>query len=140
MFGTLMVRYKVPQVFECLNRRDVEGFLQNWTDDGVFYYPGDLPISGEVRGKETIGRWFTNVFEQFPEIRFIVRDLYIRDGFSFTGNNSVAVRLDVEGRNRHGREYKVHYMTLIHLRGGKAYRAQDFPFNYEAIKEAWREQ
>lgn len=139
MLGTLITRSMVRKAFACLNQRDIEAFLFYWADDAVYHYPGKLSVSGRIEGKEAIRTWFSRLLALYPELVFRVISMYVKDIFSLTPSNSVAVESRIEGVRRDGFKYVNTYVTLIHIKGGKVVLAQDFPFDFDAAKEGWGE-
>lgn len=129
MIGTLIARKALAGAFNALNRHDLATFMSAWRDDGVFIYPGDIPESGTFQGKSAVEGWFRRFFEQFPEIRFDVHDICVRNIFDLAGTNVAAVHWDVHLTNRKGRKGDNSGVTLISIRGGKVCHVKDFIFD-----------
>src|SRR4051812_8390522 len=121
MIGTIIARRAVARSFLALSNHDLAAFMKPWRDDGEFIYPGDIPsVSGVFKGKAAVEGWFAHFFEQFPSIRFDVRDVCMRNIFDFVGTNVVAVHWDVDQTNRDGFSSRSSGVTIIHLQWGKA--------------------
>lgn len=129
MIGALIARKSIAQAFEAMNRHDLSAFMANWSDDGVFIYPGDIPESGTFQGKEEVESWFCKFFEQFPKIQFNIQDICVRNIFAFTGTNVVAVHWNIQLTNREGREGQNSGVTVISIKGGKVFQVKDFIFD-----------
>jgi steroid delta-isomerase-like uncharacterized protein len=54
--------------FEAIARRDVDGMLEHWQEDGVV----DLVPIGILRGREQIGEFFRELFAAFPDSEMTV--------------------------------------------------------------------
>src|SRR3954463_10745178 len=54
--------------FEALARRDADGMLEHWTDDGVV----DLVPLAVLRGRAQIGGFFRELFAAFPDLETTV--------------------------------------------------------------------
>jgi steroid delta-isomerase-like uncharacterized protein len=54
--------------FEAIARRDVDGMLEHWQEDGVV----DLVPIGILRGREQIGEFFSEMFAAFPDSEMTV--------------------------------------------------------------------
>jgi len=139
MIGAAISKFLSRRAFDCLNRKDVEGFLSHWHDDAVFHYPGTLAVSGDITGKEAIRAWFTKLFERFPTISFKVKGIYVRDIFALGPSNAVAVEFDMDATLEDGRSYTNNYVVLLQIRGGKTVDVREFSFDYETLKKSWGE-
>jgi ketosteroid isomerase-like protein len=129
MIGVLLAKRAIVGSFDALNRHDLPRFLSGWRDDGVFIYPGEVPESGSFQGKSAVEAWFRRFFEQFPKIRFEIREICFRNGFDLTGNNVAAVHWDLQLTNREGRTGKNSGVTVVTIRGGKVLAAKDYLFD-----------
>jgi ketosteroid isomerase-like protein len=138
MIGALIAKKAIANAFEAMNRHDLSGFMARWRDDGVFIYPGEIPASGTFQGKSAVEGWFRNFFEQFPRIQFDVQDICVRNIFTLTGNNVVAVHWNIQLTNRDGREGQNSGVTVISIKGGKVSLVKDFIFDLgENFKLNW---
>mgnify|MGYP001767737377 CR=1 FL=1 len=138
MIGAVLAKKAIADAFECLNRHDLLRFMAFWRDDGAFIYPGEIPQSGIFEGRKAVEGWFRGFFEQFPKIRFDIKDICVKNIFAFTGNNSVAVHWDIYLTNRDGREGINSGVTVIYIKGSKVARAKDYIFDlWENFKRNW---
>ena len=113
-----MLRKAIAGYFKALNRRDLRKFMSAWQDDGVFIYPGEIPASGTFNGKSAVGGWFRNFFDQFPSIKFDVKDICVHSLFSFIGWKFVAaVHWNIQVTNRSGRTSQNNGVTVISMTG-----------------------
>jgi len=129
MIGTLVARKALAGAFDAMNRHDLPTFMSAWRDDGVFLYPGDIPESGTFEGRSAVEGWFRHFFEQFPQIRFDIQDLCVRNLFDLSGTNAVAVHWNLQLTNREGRVGRNSGVTIVHLRRGKVSLVKDFIFD-----------
>jgi ketosteroid isomerase-like protein len=138
MIGALLARRAMADAFEALNRHDLPKFMSGWRDDGAFIYPGDVPASGTFEGKSAVEGWFRNFLDQFPKIQFDIQDICVRNIFDLIGNNVVAVRWNIHVTNRDGRVGQNSGVTVISIKGGKAFLAQDYIFDQgQELKLYW---
>lgn len=138
MIGALIAKSKLAGAFDAMNRHDLPKFMAGWREDGTFVYPGDVPESGVFQGKAAVESWFRHFFEQFPTIKFEIRDICFRNPFDFTGTNVAAVHWSVELKNRGGRVGKNSGVTVLDIRGAKAFYVKDFIFDLgENFRAYW---
>ena len=138
MIGALIAKNKVSSAFDALNRRDFSAFLSAWRDDCVFIYPGDISVSGKMEGKASIKNWFQNFMEQFPKIKFTLKNICVENIFDFVGTNVVMAHWDVDLTNRDGKEIQNSGVTVINIKLGKASLVIDYIFDTgDKFKTAW---
>ncbi len=138
MIGALIARKAIAGSFDALNRHDLTKFMSSWRDDGVFVYPGEISSSGTFRGKSAVESWFRNFFDQFPSIKFDLKNICVRDIFAFGGTNVVAVHWDIQLTNRGGRVGQNSGVTVVSINGGKVVMAKDYIFDLgENFKLNW---
>ena len=138
MIGALIAKKKVSSAFDALNRRDFSAFLSAWRDDCVFIYPGDISVSGKMEGKATIKNWFQNFMEQFPKIKFTLKNICVENIFDFVGTNVVMAHWDVDLTNRDGKEIQNSGVTVINIKLGKASLVIDYILDTgDKFKTAW---
>ena len=138
--GAVIAKKKVTAAFDLINQRNLTAFLADWADDAIFFYPGDLSISGKIEGKKAITEWFQKFLEQFPKIHFTVKNVYVQNIFALGGTNVVAVETAVALTNREGKDFQNKVVSVINLHKGKAVLGRDYLFDTEMLKEAWGEE
>ena len=138
MIGAFIAQMKVRSAFEALNQRDFPAFSAAWRDDCVFIYPGDIEASGKYEGRAAIEKWFTNFLDQYPKIKFTVKNICVDNVMDFVGTNVVAAHWDIDLTNRDGKKFKNSGVTVIEIKFGKALYVKDFLFNTGATwKASW---
>ena len=138
MIGALIAKNKVSSAFDALNRRDFSAFLSAWRDDCVFIYPGDISVSGKMEGKASIENWFQNFMDQFPKIKFTLKNICVENIFDFVGTNVVMAHWDVDLTNRDGKEIQNSGVTVINIKLGKASLVIDYILDTgDKFKTAW---
>lgn len=138
MIGAVIAKRKIPAAFAALNRRDIDSFLKDWSDDGTFIYPGQIAPSGEHVGIVAVRAWFENLLAQFPELRFTVTAVSASRLLDMTGTNTIIAEWQIEVTNHDG--YTAHNTgtTSVALRRGKAVLAKDYIFDTgEVWLKAW---
>ena len=138
MIGALIAKKAIANSFEALNQHDLSKFMSSWREDGVFFYPGEISESGTFQGKSAVESWFQNFFDQYPEIKFDIQDICVRNISALTGTNVVAVHWNIQLKNRDGREGQNSGVTVINIKGGKVFLVKDFIFDLgENFKRNW---
>jgi len=139
MIGTIIARSKIRSAFKALNNHDINTFIADWRDDAVFIYPGDMSVSGEIKGKKAIQEWFKKYMEQYPQLKFTIKHICFSNIFDMTGTNHAAVEWDVSVKNRDGKEIQNSGVTTIQLKLAKAILIRDYYFDVDKLKEGWGE-
>jgi steroid delta-isomerase-like uncharacterized protein len=103
--------------FDAIARRDVEGMLEHWKDDGVV----DLVPLGILRGRDEIAAFFTELFTAVPDMETTVmrvaaseHDVAIewRMSGNFTGG-------PFQGVEPNGRSIELRGVDMIEIADGK---------------------
>jgi len=103
--------------FDALGRRDVDGMLEHWTEDGVV----DLVPVGILRGQDEIAAFFRERFAAFPDAETTVTRLA-------AGQNEVAVEWRMtatftgapfQGVEATGRPLELRGVDMIEIAEGK---------------------
>lgn len=129
MIGTLLARRAVAKAFAAINRKDLDEFMSDWANDGVFVYPGDIPQSGHHKGKENVRSWFVGFFEQFPGLTFDVKGVCAEKSFDMFGDNVLVAYWELALHNRDGRDGINSGATVLTIKGGKVVRAIDYIYD-----------
>jgi steroid delta-isomerase-like uncharacterized protein len=80
------VEERIRSYFEAMDRRDVEGMLEHWAEDGV----EDMVPVGVIRGRDELRASFTAQFASMPDMRTTITRL-------IAGEQSCAVEWRIEG-------------------------------------------
>jgi ketosteroid isomerase-like protein len=139
MIGAIIVKSKVRSAFAALNRRDLPAFLSGWAEDATFIYPGNLSASGKLEGKKAIEGWFRKYLEQFPTLKFTLKNVSVQNIFALGGTNVVAVEWDINLTNREGKDFQNSGVTIISVKKGRVILVCDYIFDTEVLKRAWGE-
>ena len=103
--------------FDAVNRRDVDGMLEHWTEDGVV----DLVPIGILRGQDEIAAFFRDMFAAFPDAETTVARVA-------AGQNEVAVEWRMtatftgapfQGIEPTGRPVELRGVDMIEIADGK---------------------
>lgn len=137
MIGAALAQKKVGPVFEALSRRDLVKFLSTWAEDATWTFPGNIPISGETKGKKAIETCFTKYLEHYPKINFTVKDVFVSNIFAMGPTNNMAVEWDITLTNREGKVIHNSGVSIIRIKGGKAVNIKEYLFNTVILKESW---
>jgi len=138
MIGAIMAKRKARASFECLNRRDIEGFLADWAEDAHMIHPGDVPgISGEMEGKEAAREWLQKFLDRFPGIAFSLTSVCVENIFAFGGTNMVIAEWDIVLNGHQGQEWRNRGITVSSVRKGKVMQVRNYIFDAEVHRQAW---
>lgn len=80
------VEERIRSYFEAMDRRDVEGMLEHWAEDGL----EDMVPVGIIRGRDELRASFTAQFASMPDMRTTITRL-------IAGEQSCAVEWRIEG-------------------------------------------
>ena len=83
MIGAVIAKRRGSLAFDRLNRRELAKSMAAWADDATFTFPGNVPISGETKGKKAIEACFANMFEHLPRMNFTVKEVFVSNIFAF---------------------------------------------------------
>ncbi|MCK5551677.1 MAG: nuclear transport factor 2 family protein [Deltaproteobacteria bacterium] len=139
MIGAVIMQRKVRSAFDCLNRRDLPAFLLNWAEEATFIYPSTVSVGGKIEGKNAVAKWFQGFMEQFPKVKFTVKNVCVQNILSFGGTNVAAVEWDCTGINRDGMDFHNSGVIIINAKEGQVVWAREYIFDAEMLKLAWGE-
>ena len=139
MLGSLIAKQKVRSAFSYFNDRNMEKFLSFWADDAMFIYPGDVSVSGMVKGKTAIEAWFTHLMDAGPSVHFTLKSIALENIFDVVGTNVVCAEWENTVTNRAGTKMVVHGVSVIRLKRGKITQVRDYIFDTEKLPLAWCE-
>ena len=139
MIGSIIAMRKVRSAYTKLNQGDVEAFFADWADEAEWNYPPDVSVFGSIKGKKSIVEWFRRWIDQYPKRKFVLRNVLVRDIFSFTATNVVAVEWDLSVTTKDGKDVEMQGVTVVEIKSFKAIRATDYFYNMASLKRAWGE-
>ncbi len=138
MLGAILAKRGVAGGYATMNRRDLRALMAEWHNDAVFTYPGDIPVSGTFKGKGVIEAWFRRYFEQFPEVRFEVLDICVKDMFDLIGNNVIIGHWNVQVTSREGQTGGWSGVSIFTLQRGKVVALTDIIFDVgDEFRRCW---
>ena len=137
MIGAVIAKRRAGSSFDALSRRDLTKFMADWAEDATWTLPGNIPISGETKGKKAIEACFAKMLENYPKMRFTVKEVFVSNIFALGATNNIAVEWDFTGTNREGKEFHNSGVSIIRVKGGKAVAVREHVFNTDIMKEAW---
>jgi len=89
--------------FDAFNRHDIDGVMQCFADDSVFYTVGGPEVYGSrIEGAEAIAKAFTSVWTAMPDAHwdhhshFVHGDRAVSE-WTFTGTNGDGTRVEAQG-------------------------------------------
>jgi ketosteroid isomerase-like protein len=126
MIGSIIAKKAVKAGYDALNERNIDKFMKVWADQSDWIYPDNLSVSGVFSGKNNVRKWFENLLEQFPQLKFTINHMGIGDIFAFSGNNVISCNWVMDVTNKSGHKSQKKGVTILTIRGGKVVRGEDF--------------
>ena len=139
MIGAVIAKRMTRSAFNALNRHDLAKSVAGLAEDATWIFPGNIPISGETKGKKAIEAAFAKWMERFPKINFTVKEVFVSNIFALGATNNIAAEWDSVDTNQEGKEFRNSGVTIIRLKGGKLVSMRDYIFHTDILKEAWGE-
>jgi len=137
MIGAIIGKKFVQSQYDLLNRGDITTFMKGIDEDATYIYPGDIPISGETKGKKAIEEWFHKVWEHFPKISITLKNIFVTNVSAFGSTNVFATEWVEDVTSHGGREFRFSGVTVIEVKKGKATYIREYIFDTEIEKIAW---
>lgn len=132
-----IARSRVYSNIEAINNGDMAGFLRDLDADATFEYPGGLPVSGKIEGREAIEKWFANWRETFPDIEFTIKNILLEKIFYLGRSNVVAIHWEAEITNKYGLKAKTSGVTVATIEGTKIAHVKDYIFDAHKLNKFW---
>jgi len=139
MIGALLFKLMAGSAIEALNRRDMNKIVSSFKDDAVFIYPGTLSVSGRYEGKKAIEEFFRKFFDQFTEIHFKTRSVYVKNIFGLGLSNTIALEWENRLTNRKGETYENCGVGTDKVSWGKVVFHHEYYFDTDTMRKAWGE-
>ncbi len=139
MIGAIIAKKKMRSAFANLNRRDLPAFLANVAEDSTYVVPGNISVSGTIKGKKNIEEWWKKFMEQFPKANFTLKNVFVQNIFAFSGTNVAAAEWDVVLTNREGADFQENGITVVNIKKGKIVLASVYKLDTEVMRKAWGE-
>lgn len=137
MIGAVLAKRAGRQAFAALNRKDLDGIVGAFRDDGVFEFPGHSALAGRFAGKQAVREWFARWFAEMAEIHFTLKHVSVEHIFALGASNTVHVEWELDETNSAGQRFHVTGMTSLTARGGKAVLVHDYIPDQDVLEQAW---
>ncbi len=111
-----IVRQKLTQNFEKLNRGDYPSIVKQFSVSPHHQVAGNSALGGERHTREGVGQWYERLFTIFPNIQFNVKDITIQ---GLPWNTAILVHFDVSATLQNGQPYTNSIEQKIMLKWGK---------------------
>ena len=139
MIGAILLKTMIERTgSQPINSRDVSALLAHWSNDAVLVYPGNMPFSGEIRGKPMLTAFFEIYMQQFPTLNFTPRHTFIDNIYALGVSNQLATEIDVCYTNRFGVTFENTVMSSLQIKGGKLVYDKDYYYDVDALNAAWQ--
>lgn len=139
MIGAVMAKRVARSSFDALNRRDLSKITANLAEDGTWIFPGNVPISGETKGKKAVEAAMANWMKHYPKINFTVKEVFVSNIFAIGATNNIAVEWDIVLSNLKGKEIRNSGVTIIKVKSGKTVAIKEYLFNTDILNDGWVE-
>jgi len=140
MIGTIIAKKSVYNAYKKLNSRDLTKFLADWENDATFSYPGNMLVSGEIKGKDAINEWFTRYLDQFSKINIALKHVCMENLFDFSGTNVISAEYESTVTKKDGQDYVYRGVSIITIKKGKTLSVRDYIFDLnDEFRSAWGE-
>lgn len=139
MIGALLFKLMAGSAMKTTNNRDIKKIVSNFKDDAIFVYPGRLSVSGRYEGKEAIEEFFHKFFDQFPEVHFTCRAVYVKNIFAVGLSNTIAIEWENRLTNRNGEILENSGISTTQIKWAKVARHHEYYFDLDTMRKAWGE-
>jgi ketosteroid isomerase-like protein len=120
----------VRNAYEAFSKGDMASLDQLFSDDIVFYVPGNFPLSGEYRSKKTVFEYFGQVAEQTGgTFRAEVRDI--------VASELGVVVLVTQHAEHNGKTVAIADQVLTQVQDGKVTEWRGYLSDPNAWDEFW---
>lgn len=137
MIGAVIAKRMARSGFDALNRHDLAKSMAGWAENATWTFPGNIPISGETKGKKAIEAAFAKWMERFPKINFTIKEVFVSNIFALGATNNIAAEWDIVEADREGKEFHNSGVTIIRVKGGKVVAIKEYIFDADSLEEAW---
>ena len=118
----------LADTFDAFNRHDIDGVMEHFAEDCVFYTLGGPDVFGtKIEGKDAIRAAFSNVWAGMPDASWGVHTHFVHEDravseWTFSGTNADGEKVEAQGAD------------LFTLRDGKIIVKQAFRKNRPTFK------
>jgi ketosteroid isomerase-like protein len=112
-----LVRRIARRQFGRINRHDIDGLVEPWTDQTANTMIGRHALSGTRHSIESGRRWFERLFRLFPDLRFEVKEV-MAAGWPWS-TTTVAVEWVERATTPTGEPYENKGVHVIRIEKGK---------------------
>lgn len=140
MIGAVIAKKMARSGFDTLNRHDLAEAMRGWAEDATWTFPGNIPISGEAKGKKEVEAAFSKWMERFPQINFTIKEVFVSNIFALGATNNIAVEWDLVEVDHEGKEFRNSGVTIIKVKGGKVVAIREYIFDNDSLEAAWKKQ
>ena len=136
MIGAIIAKKRARSVLDTLSRHDIDAFMAGLAEDCTFIFPGNLSVSGEIKGKEAVQEWYQNFFDRFPVTSFTLKNACVENIFALVGTNVLSIEWDLTIHDQQGEQFEISGVNIVHLKGGKAVLVVKYISDLEMVKKA----
>jgi ketosteroid isomerase-like protein len=112
--------------YEAFGRGDMDALRENFAEDAVWLTSDELPLGGEVRGRDQI-------LENFAQIPNYWNSFSVEPETFIDGGDYVVVRGTQRAANDQG-EFEAPFLHLLEFRDGKTIRGEFYSDSAKATK------
>ncbi|MEM7486498.1 MAG: nuclear transport factor 2 family protein [Bacteroidota bacterium] len=135
-----IIKSTIKPAVKNLNSGDLDSYTKPFSEDVVFYYPGETSHSGVHEGKEAVRSFFEDWKEQFPGLVLTPQKIIVDKKWYLGKKNTVILYWTVAGKNKQDKMVEGSGISMISVEGTKIVEIRDFALKPELLKAHWGEE
>ena len=139
MIGAVMAKKVARSIFDALSRHELAKVTAILAEDATWTFPGNVPISGETKGKKAFEAALANWMAHFTKINFTVKEVFVSNIFAIGATNNIAIEWEIAMTNLKGKEFRNSGVSIMRVKGGKAVAIKEYLFNTGILNDGWVE-
>lgn len=132
MMYSSIVRRKIEDIFEQVNRRNYAPMLDSLAPSFSYKFHGDHALGGCRTSKEAMARWWERVFRLLPDLKFELQDVLVS---GWPWQTKIAIRAGVHGSLPGQTIYNNTMFQIMELRWGKVVKIETIE-NLQILEQA----
>lgn len=136
MLYRAIVKRKIRQAFDQVNRRQWDDLMKSMAPDIFHRFGGDHAIGGQRHDRETLRLWFERLARVLPNLQLEINDIWVQ---GWPWHTMVFVQWDGRATRLDGERYFQHAVHVITLQWGKIHAIDVFE-DSQAVSAALKAQ
>ena len=109
---------------------DTDALLKVYADDCTYGGTSDFGVEATVKGKKAIAEWHRRYLEDFPKLKFTVKNICIRETFpllsAFIGTIVIMTEWSLTQTDKEGKESRYDGITVSYAKRMKAVYVSEY--------------